>query len=385
MRRTPLSLQLHRQLGVWLGAFLLVMAVTGSALAFRPELSRALYPAVFASQACEPRLPLSEVAGKAAASETSMDLFYVEDLQAPCVNAFAVVVPRDSQSDGPTMLGLDLATGEIAGRMPLGANVLNLALVIHTTLLAGNVGRWVVVLLGIVCAALAWTGVLVWARGQARRLGQHLKRTYRVRPKFLAYDAHRATGITTAFFLLFMAITGTSMAFEQALQPLVERLAAALPKPDPTVHLPRDNVTIGALGIPEALALSERLLPDARPAAAGFAGEQGELVYVRSRAAADDYGYGRIVVFFDRNGGPPLAVIDRRTDSASWFIPLETAWTLHTGRVLGLPGRLLSLIAGVSLTALFLLSLRLWWKRRQRARRAPRGAAKAAKPAARRT
>jgi len=359
------ALLLHRQLGLSIGALLLLTALSGTLLVFRPELSRILYPHVFRSSDCRHRVSLAELTRRAAAAVPDSVLVYVEDMQSSCLNAVAIAVPRDtSMSSAPVMIGLDSATGSVAGQMPLAHNILNLALTLHTTFFTGPRGRWLVGTLGIALATMAVSGLVLWSNGQRQRLGPHLKRTYAIRKRYFAYDLHRAVGLTTSALLLVTAVTGVSMSYAPELQRALAYLSGGPEKPDARRIIVNAATTATTLDLARALDLASPLLSDAQPSIAGFSSDNPNVIYVQGRHAGDHYGYGREEVLLDARSARVLATLNTRSDPASWFILLEGAWTLHTGTALGLTGRaLMLLIVGLGLCAQAMLGARLWWKR----------------------
>jgi sulfite reductase (NADPH) flavoprotein alpha-component len=67
--------------------------------------------------------------------------------------------------------------------------------------------------------------------------------------------------------------------------------------------------------------------------------------------------------------GEPLGVYDATTSPAASRV-LDWALPIHTGEFLGLPGRLLFLVAAFALQMLALTGFVQWWQRRQRRRAA---------------
>ena len=158
-----ICLFLHRWIGLLLAGFLLVVGLTGSLLAFFPELERAINPEFYPVQSSGQRLSAGELAERVEARlpEARVNALYLVGNQGATM---AVVSPRkDPQTGQPFSLGfdqiyLDPYTGDELARRMRGVishgvtNLMQFLYRLHWGLALDKTGIWI---LGI--AALLWT------------------------------------------------------------------------------------------------------------------------------------------------------------------------------------------------------------------------------------
>ncbi|WP_350152394.1 PepSY-associated TM helix domain-containing protein [Nitrosomonas sp.] len=153
---------LHRWAGLVMAAFLIIVAVTGSLLAFYPELERLINPQLYPKQALKNKLDMASLA------ELAEQLFPHARVNTVLMEAnqeatLVIMGLRSDSSDQLNKLGFDQLifdpyTGEELGRRQFGAisqgviNVMPFIYMLHYNLALGSFGMWV---LGI--CALIWT------------------------------------------------------------------------------------------------------------------------------------------------------------------------------------------------------------------------------------
>lgn len=152
----------HRWAGLAMAGFLIVVGLTGSLLAFLPELEHALNPEFFVADNGRPRLDLATLAERAEtlAPEARVNALWVGEQDTVMVS----VAPRTDPSTGKPrdpgfdQLVLDPYTGAELGRRTWGAisegivNLMPFVYKLHYALALDEVGIWI---LGI--TALVWT------------------------------------------------------------------------------------------------------------------------------------------------------------------------------------------------------------------------------------
>jgi uncharacterized iron-regulated membrane protein len=211
--------QMHLWMGIAIGLYVVVVCVSGSALVFRPELSRYFSrgPLIVAGSGT----PLSdeqltEIALRQNPEYKLRNLWRNKDPQA------AIEVWLDGKSGGLRQRLLDPFTGADLGHaVPLGSRAVQFLLDLHDNLLAGRTGRVVNGLGGFVLTLLSLTGLVVWWPGIGswrRSLSVHRG----VGWKRFTWDLHSMIGFWT-FALIFMwALTGFYLVFQESFAPLVD-------------------------------------------------------------------------------------------------------------------------------------------------------------------
>lgn len=361
-----------------MGAWFVLVGLTGSLLVWHAELDRALNPRWF--------VPRPNCGATATPVATSLAVFAVAEPGATAVQVMrptapgaAYIVWQKPGDDGRRIQHfIDPNCGKHLGRRTWSAVRMDRASLVpalyelHRSLLSGEAGHIVVGLAGLVLLGVAITGALTaWPRHATRA---DWKRVLTVKPSIAPhrrhYDLHRATGMWLLLFLLLMSLTGAYLCFPKQGRALVARVLPTLP-----ASMRTPGPSEGGYGAnPDVLAThAERLLPAAK--------------WTRIQLPAD--GSGTYDIRLLQFGEPRMDTGDTRVRMSgtrqvidlrnplhapagdtvlSWLFPL------HSGEAFGTLGRLAWTLFGLAPPLLFATGLWLWWKRRkQKGRQAPRG------------
>jgi len=358
----------HRWFGLAAALWLLLMALTGSAIVFHDELDRGLNPDLY-------RVP-ADGAGAASVAvvldgagrmvpgfsprfidlpnQTGDSVRVMGSLHRPDTDpesAEVFVDPRDG-----TVLGWRRVEAASLDRRHL----MNLLYGLHLDLMLGPAMAWFLGLVALfwildhgVAAILAFPALAKWMASF----------TVTGRPPGLRwlFNLHRAAGLWLFPVTLVLAVTSLSLAWHEEVRhaarllvPVSERLHYGFP------DQPAEPPTVG---IDAALAI-------ARAATGGAADSvlllPGKGAYgIRSFDGRDMDGYGRLWTYVSMGDG---RILGQRHDRGEGPGDAFFAWQypLHSGKGLGLPGRLLVLAGGLSTAALCITGVWLWWKRRPR-------------------
>ena len=378
---------LHRWTGLAMTLFLIVVGLTGTLLAFRAQLDRVLNPQLFVSAGPKQRpLDLAALALRAEQQEPRVRAAYYSIEEGQVVMS---VAPRMNLATGrPYQLDFDHLylnpyTGDILGRRRHGdyanvrLNFLPLMYDLHTTLVMGSNGGWI---LGII--ALLWTldslvGLyLTLPRGWAG-FWRRWRRAWVVKgdagPFRLNFDLHRAGGLW--FWLLIFLFAWSSVLL--SLLPVYERVTKALFDYEPTsemmtsaLPMPREHPR---LGWREAEAAGERLMAEqarlgrftiTRPYGMGYIPSFGVYTY-DVRTSADIRGHGWDTgVWIDGDTGALKRVFlpsGQHTGNtiSTWL------WAIHYGDIRDfLPFRILVALFGILVVILSVTGVYVWWKKR---------------------
>ena len=356
-------LALHRWLGFAILLFVVVAGVTGSAIAFWRGLDAWLNPDWYRVAPEGERLSLTELSANVVAGHPERK---IHGLILPDRPDASLVVLLAADPQDMDELFMDPYTGSVLGVRDTDVlsvdreHLLPFLYRLHYSLHLGRVGEY---LLGI--AALLWLAVsvagywLAWPRG--KKPGKWRKalsvKTSAGTPRFL-FDLHRAGGLLFGVVLIVVAWTGLWWNMDYAVQPAVDRFLTTTPR-YPDIHVATS--VAGDIGPDRAMALAE----SARP--------KGSVYYIRPLADKQLYSvamkqpgeadlYGRTTVYVTMDGqiahisGPAA---NKPGDSyAQWQLPL------HTGQFLGLPGRVLWLVAGLTPLLLAITGTTLWLRKR---------------------
>lgn len=230
--------------------------------------------------------------------------------------------------------------------------------VLHQSLHAGNRGKWILGLSGLLLLANILLGaILAWPRsGQWRRT---------LRPAATApgaarrYAWHRALGLWAMVPAACLVVAGVLLAFEGATERLVGP-ASVEPPPlaQPVGVAPQP-------GMAAAVRIALARYPEAALSGVGFPSADSAWWAVRLRQPGElrrAYGKTRVYV----NAADGASVVDYDALAAPFgrrFV--DSLFSFHTGEMGGLAGRLLAVGVGLWLAAMNLLGLLLWSARRR--------------------
>jgi len=182
---TRSAYDLHRAVGFYSSALLLIASLTGASLVFHEAFEGVIYrltrtppkPAIplAVSQPDRQSLPLDSLISIAERVQPGGTISYIYLADAPTA-AFRVRkrLAPEIHPNGRSYVALDPRTGAVlgvedGGRAPLGAQVYNALYPLHIGIGGSTAMRVLVLVVGLAPALLAVTGVLQWWRRSARR------------------------------------------------------------------------------------------------------------------------------------------------------------------------------------------------------------------------
>ena len=396
-------LWLHRWTGLAITAFIIVMAVTGTILAFHTELDRMLNPALMTVPVRDaPLLDAVALRERAAAMEPHAPFEYF-NLKVTPGRSFCLGVVRaktDPSTGKPYDLGfdqlyLDPYTGEKVGSRNSSHSLIPFLFNLHYGMTFGNRG---VRLFGFI--SLLWTitsiiGIYLTFPLQRRRSkaseqtkdtpkppGRSWWRRWMLAWKIkwgggtyrMSYDIHRAFGLWTWLLLFIFAWSGVALNLPAPYMRTMNFLRLTVrnsvgehltipekppgpPALDWRAALERGRVLIRETGLKEGYTVREEYFMRVLPYYGVY---QYDVISSKAPPGAEIQDAG---VFIDANSGelrdhwllsksPPGTIITR------WLV------ALHMGTFLGLPMKILIFLSGIITTALCVTGVIIWWKKR---------------------
>ena len=374
-----LLIKLHRWSGLALLVCLVIVGVTGSVLAFGPELDRWLNPHMLVVTPGPTRVPMDEVIAKVEAqypgSAVSQVLLGEHPDDALAVYLDEAHMVRTPHGGGHTMSSalpfnavfVNPFTGDILGHRSTSRIILTrehimpLTLQVHYCLLMGGPGMWfmgaiavVWLLTNLIGLALSWPGAWHRLRSWVPIFSVRAKAgSYKVN-----YDLHRVGGVVLTPLLLVLAFTSIYLNMRVLVIPLVAKVAplsAAGPRgqgygpADPTITPD------------QAMAAASRAVPGARLDRFSRDFRNGWYT-VRLQLPGDPGHYGNNLASVDFMTGEVKALRLAANDTAgdrflNWQLPL------HAGRFWGILGQILVAFAGVVLVMLNGTGFYVWWRK----------------------
>ena len=401
---------LHRWFGLAVAVFLFIAGATGAVISWDHELDAWLNPQLFHARSADqpgagapqPGLALARLVEQA---EPQLRVTYVLTQSEPGHTIGMMVEPRiDSATGKPyaldyNQIAVDPVSAEIQGRRMWGAislsreNLLPFLYKLHYTMHLPDMGGietgiWLMGLIGIVWALdcfialyLSFPNWRSWRKSFAFR--------WRDGGHKLNFDLHRSGGVWVWGLLLVLAVTSVSMNLErQVMRPVLQTVSTLTPGPFDT----RTPVAPEKAGEPRISREQAVALGAAQGRRMGLADPVGGVFYsgmfgvygvgfFQPGNDHGDVGLGNAWLYFDANTGSyEGGRVPGRGSAGDIF--LQAQFPLHSGRILGLPGRILISFMG-ALVAMLSVTGVIIWVRKRRSRLQQRARLKAEKTPAR--
>ncbi|MES2760038.1 MAG: PepSY-associated TM helix domain-containing protein [Pseudomonadota bacterium] len=387
----PVQVILHRWCGLAIALFLFIAGSTGALISFDHELDALLNPHLFAAASAgsgERVLPGTALAAQVEAADPRVRVTYVLTAAAPGHTSLMSVEPRiDPASGKPFELGfnqvaLDPATGQQQGRRQWGdislsrENLLPFLYKLHYTLHIPpgwgiEFGVWLMGVVGVVwvldcfiALSLSFPNPRSWRKSFAFRWKQGGHR--------LNFDLHRSGGVWVWGLLLVVAVSSVSMNLNtQLVRPLVALMSTLTPSPfDTRVPRPPEQPIEPSVSREQVLVLAQ---DEARRR--GWTAPAGGLFYASAvglygvgffEPGRDhgDVGLGNPWLYFEGKDGSFAGATVPGTGSAG-DIFMQAQFPLHSGRIIGLPGRILMSALGAMVAMLSATGLVIWLRKRR--------------------
>lgn len=343
---------IHRYLSLAVLAIWLVQAVTGTLNVFRWELDEmtvAGRPATVDWAALggriervsgQPETQVSSVWASGTAADR-FDIHYDIGGRERTLRVDGAGTPlRDRSDERP------IASGAVWDTITL----------IHTSLLAGDIGEWIIGLSGILLLSNILLGLkLAWPKEGTWRKTLFAKPSGGRHARF--YGWHRKVGLWFAPIALVTIGAGVLMAFGDGVQ---ARLGAGLPEPAATAAAAATQV-----GFAPAVATALRAFPGSYFAGVSLPDDDTPWYRVRVRSRGEvARKWGASLVYVSASDGRVLAKHDAAAASLGRTI-VDDLYPVHTGQIGSWLGRLIVLSIGIALIAMIVLGLAQWATRRR--------------------
>jgi uncharacterized iron-regulated membrane protein len=217
--------QIHLWTGIGLGIYILLISVSGSAIVFRNELYKSLWPGPKLVAMSGPRLSRDALKQAVRAEWPNYAVTYIWESKRKN-EATEVWIEHNGEAHPKTKGRLfDPFTGKDLGpSRPVSIGVLAWFSDLHTNLLAGKTGRAVNGVFSILVVVLCVTGLIIWWPGTGR-IRRSLTIDFRANWKRLNWDLHSVTGVWLFAFIFIWGVTGVFLVFPKPFQVAVNHFS----------------------------------------------------------------------------------------------------------------------------------------------------------------
>ncbi|MES2178912.1 MAG: PepSY-associated TM helix domain-containing protein [Gemmatimonadota bacterium] len=342
-------LVLHRWVALVTSIVILIVALTGSSLVFEGAIDRGLNPHLWRVTPAAAPLSLDTLARRAQAAVPGAAITGFVVAQADDRAYFVQAPPIQIFIDPYTAVVLGTrAQADFNKSLPRRLHVL------HTTLMAGDAGGTIVMIVTLAALLLTISGVVLWWTDKLWRI------RWSASWKRIVFDLHHALGIAASLVLFTITASGAvihSRAAGDAIARLDARPRAAVPKQPATDsgarQLSFDSLAQVARGAIPGASLSLLSAPEKTTLP----------VVVALKFPEDRTPGGRSRVYVDRFRGTVLLAESSREAERGTAIN-NVMRSVHTGDLLGKPTEAVWLIAALVLASQSISGFLMWWNGR---------------------
>lgn len=346
--------RLVRTIHLWIAlvaaAFVVLLGVTGSIMAFEPELDHLLHRDLWHVEPRPPALTLADIAAAIVRSHPGKRIARFDLSTAPDLS---YRVDLDGQ-----LFHINQYTGEVIGLAAPQPDLLGNIHQLHLRLLwrsHPDAGKAIVSWMCSAMLVLLATGLYLW---------WPLKRftvAWRASARRRWLDIHASTGIFVFVFLLLLGTTGVVIGFDDVTEPMWYSLTRSSPSRVPAhAVIPQPSPRISP---DQALDLARAAVPGATPFMITVP-KPGGTYSVRMRFPEDLTPGGRSRAEIDQYTGEVVFAEGSRTAPAGTRI-VNINRAVHTGDVYGLPTKVLMSLASALTVVMATSGLVSWWHRRR--------------------
>jgi len=392
--------KLHRWAGLLTAGFLFFSGITGAIISWDHEIDEVLNHHLFDVTSKGPAIPSIELAKMIEQRDPRARVVHLFVTPEEGHSLWFFVMPRIDPATGKrfaidyNQIFLDPNTGVELGRRYWGAvwpvtreNFVSFLYKLHYTMHIPEgwgieLGMWLMGLIGI-----AWVLDTLIALWISLPNWSAWRRSFAFRWKAgghrLTFDLHRSGGMWVYLLVLMLAVTSVAMNLRnEVMRPLVSLFSELTPSPFASrtpapLEKPIEPLIPAARALELGRAEAQRRGWE-RPAGGLFLSTEVGVWGVGFYEVVDSHGDGGLGnpwLYFDSRTGAAAGADLPGTGSAG-DIFLQSMFPLHSGRIIGVTGRVLMSITG-ALVAMLCVTGVLIWARKRRARAATRHAAAA--------
>ena len=409
----------HRWAGLFTAVFLFIAGLTGALISWDHELDELLNPHLFDARITDPGatpMPALALVEKVEAADPKAQVTFFPLSYEAGHTAQLGVSPRVDPATGElypidyNQAFVEPSTGEVVGKRYWGKisldteNLLPFLYKLHYSMHIpdfNNIDRWGVWFMGIV--GIVWlfdcfVGFYLTFPQRVRRIAsvgaavsdavlddapagagrrtwwQRWKPAWRIKTSGSAYrinfDVHRAFRLWLWFMLLIVAFTSVSMNLgNEVVRPILNTISSLTPDAfddrTPTALNKPITPAVSFGGAIDAAKVEAEKRGWTEPPGSAFYGPQYGIYAVMFFHPGEDHGNGGMLkmLFVDGKDG---ALVGGRVPwegtAADVFMQLQ--FPLHSGRIAGLPGRILLSIMGIVVAILSATGIVIWLKKR---------------------
>jgi len=345
----------HRWVGLTLGLIIAVLGLSGSILVFEHEIDAALNPALLRVEPQSTPQSFNAIVQAAADAHPGWSARYFQRGSDDPAASYMVMLRGPDQAE--KQVYINPYTLAVLGERS-GLSAITVVRHIHGELLMGEPGSIFVGVLSFLCVAFVLVGIVLWwpAKGAFRRA---LTVSDTTEPRRKMREWHNVFGAWPAVLLLLASITVPPLVWMGNTDGGPQR-AAGGPGGGPPREAAPDTP-------PKMLTWDEAAAFAANEAPGQYVGlilrQEGPrgIYMVRFWPPGESAVSKQSNVIMPLSGGRIIRVQRPAQPSLASIYKTDVAANIHSGAILGLPGRVIMFAAGLALPALFFTGVAMWW------------------------
>ncbi|MCB5185920.1 PepSY domain-containing protein [Methylobacillus gramineus] len=379
---------LHRWFGLTMAVFLFIAGATGAVISWDHELDEWLNPHLFKANSTGQYQDALQLANTLEQRDSTVLVTYLPlNIEAEHTLGIGVNPRMNPQTGkayalGYNQIGLNPVNGEIQGKRLWGEvslsreNLLPFLYKLHYSMhipdawgielgvLFMGIIAIIWVLDNLIALWISFPNVKSWRKSFAFRWKQGGHK--------LNFDLHRSGGVWVWLLLLLLAVTSVSMNLNfQVMRPIVETFSTLTPNPFASrIPNPEDQPIEPGIKREAILEIAKKEAVKrgwTAPAGAVFYSPAFGIYGVGFFEAGHDHGDGGLGnpwLYFDGKNGAPTGTVIPGSGSAG-DIFMQAQFPLHSGRILGIPGRVMISIMGAVVAMLSITGIIIWLRKRK--------------------
>jgi uncharacterized iron-regulated membrane protein len=335
---------LHLWLGLISGTLLALVALTGCVLAFEDELRFLTQGDLLYIEAQQkPQLNVAQVLEVVKQHNPKYKLNQIRYFGEP--DKAIQVYTRDRK-----IVAVNPYTGQVLGLRDMNTDPLYVILSFHRTLLLGKVGEEIIFWNVCIFLFMLVSGLFIWLPPRLKMFRKNFSLKLSSPPKKRNYDLHRMLGFYAWVPLFLIAITGISMASGGEKGP---KIKSTVERPESVAQSIYDGA-LAQVYHGEAYDMLRVTFP----------ADSTGVINIGIRYATSSF-RKQSNFLFDQYSGKLLKTEPYQQKSASQTF-FGSSYEIHTGRILGIPGKIVMFLAGLVALSLPVTGFLIWKGRRAR-------------------
>ncbi|MGL4597534.1 MAG: PepSY-associated TM helix domain-containing protein [Bacteroidia bacterium] len=359
--------KIHLFLGLLSGSVVFIVACTGAIWVFETEISDQVYSYRIVDEKKQNFLPPSElkkIAKPYFGENPIMGITYAGKNRAASVSGWEA-----NGEEFHTNVYLNPYTGELLHVSKNERNFFDIVIELHTNLMLGETGRYMVDYATLIFLVLIITGIILWwpKNKMARKQRFWFRWKEGVKWKRKNYDVHTILGFYAAWIVIFIALTGLAWGFVWVDKTIyfTSTLGEEY-QPWPEPQSTSDTLLSATINVDD-LAFHTTVSTYKKPFEnlyIYFPQHKSETYYVSINPSTTT-AYNSTSYYYDQRSGK-LEYIDDPQKMNNGQLLRAMYYDIHIGKILGLPGQLLVFLASIVVASLPVTGFYVWYGRRNK-------------------